>query len=534
MKSILQKLDLAICTIWVMNFFSDTDFTVNRLDVFLFFVAVALRLALSFLLERREKKAWIPLALYPITWVGMFLLHANSGIGSAGENFSLFSGMENSQTLDYVVTGSLLFWIAVLPYVVYLYLLFTHRMENTGMTCLQIMGAVLGQDRKTRYSLGGMILVWIAHLVGLSLYMRLCMVACMVVAPVAFWLVCDYLKVGKQYIWAVVVAMMLFWYAQFCDTVLRFLLLYTSLGLVVCACSVLYWATKSLFKVSLAGVVIGIVLPCLSVGYNAYSCIDYPITGRVYASSHYSFLVVGKSQEKEKVGLRDRFGLVVNPDYDAITPEVILPNGIITQYKFRKGAEVVFYKVITNEILVCVENESEVNESREWENEAPVSDELCDNNDVQNGVTHAEMSYYDFDKEKNLMDFFTDLMMCGHKTEVREVYQLELIIKCIAAIDQYRKRELADYPDELVGNCLSVLGAECGYAFHHGIPVDLTFAEWFMMCVAYYCPNIDCLVNEQFDDGKMGFRYFGIEINSSSWWTYTFEKRKKGFEVKLS
>lgn len=241
--------------------------------------------------------------------------------------------------------------------------------------------------------------------------------------------------------------------------------------------------------------------------------------------------------QKDKVGLRDRQGLVVTPEYDTISPEEISPNGIISKFRLSRGPIVEFYNVISNDILRIIDNEMEVKESEYLDDEALISEDSTDNVDAQADVdaivTHTDLCYFDFDKKKSLSNFFTDMIMEGHKTEVREVFQLELIMECIAAIDKYRKKELADYPYELVSNCLDILGAECGYAYHHGIPVDFTFAECFMMCAAYYSPDMACLVNVLLDDGITGLRYFGREVNSILWWTYSFEKRKKGFEVKL-
>lgn len=73
---------------------------------------------------------------------------------------------------------------------------------------------------------------------------------------------------------------------------------------------------------------------------------------------------------------------------------------------------------------------------------------------------------------------------------------------------------------------------DAAYIDNHRPGVDLTYAEWFMMLVAYYSPDITCLVNMQSPDHIVGVRNFGHEYNHNPWWSYLFVKRTKGYEVR--
>lgn len=147
---------------------------------------------------------------------------------------------------------------------------------------------------------------------------------------------------------------------------------------------------------------------------------------------------------------------------------------------------------------------------------------------------HIKMGYYNFDKVKDLTLFF-DSIINNHGTMIRQYRDEDPnhdVRLCISQIDKYRKGERAFYPDSLVSNCIGHLGGECAYVSNHYTGVDLTFSEWFMMCAAYYAPDITCLVQTQTPDHRAGFYNFGRQYNGNPWWSYIFLKQKKGFEVR--
>lgn len=143
---------------------------------------------------------------------------------------------------------------------------------------------------------------------------------------------------------------------------------------------------------------------------------------------------------------------------------------------------------------------------------------------------HEKVSYFDFDKIENLTSFFDSI---GQKHGILVDYDDGdvYIKKCIAQIDKYRKGISKYYPDTLVSKSLSFLGFDAANFYNHNSFCDLVFAEWFIMCAAYYSPDITCLVDMQTPDHNVGVLNFGDEYNGNPWWTYVFIKRQKGFEV---
>lgn len=150
-------------------------------------------------------------------------------------------------------------------------------------------------------------------------------------------------------------------------------------------------------------------------------------------------------------------------------------------------------------------------------------------------IVHLDMTYYDFDKVKDLTAFF-DTIIDKHGTMLEDYYhdghQNDDLKICIEQIDRYRKGTRKFFPDSLASSCISNLGGQCAQVINHYTGVDLTFSEWFMMCVAYYTPDITCLVQTQTPDHHAGFYNFGCSYNGNPWWSYMFVKRRKGFEVR--
>lgn len=152
-------------------------------------------------------------------------------------------------------------------------------------------------------------------------------------------------------------------------------------------------------------------------------------------------------------------------------------------------------------------------------------------------ISHAEMQYMDFDKVDDLLAFF-DSVAEDHplvKWMPEEDFAEEQARRCIVQIDFYRKGERRYFPDSLVRDCMSSMGFNIAAIDNHSGPegTDLVYAEYFMMCAAFYATDITCLVETQTPDHCAGYYNFGRSYNPNPWWPYVFLKREKGFEVVL-
>lgn len=151
--------------------------------------------------------------------------------------------------------------------------------------------------------------------------------------------------------------------------------------------------------------------------------------------------------------------------------------------------------------------------------------------EITDEVIHTDMTYFNFDNIKNLVSFFEDIESKHEKIIFYEEEE-STVDRCISQIDKYRKGVCKYYPDTLVSESLSLMGFAAAKIDNHRPGVDMTYAEWFMMLVAYYSSDITCLVDMQSPDHLVGVCNFGKEYNNNPVWSYLFVKRKKGYEVR--
>ena len=150
-------------------------------------------------------------------------------------------------------------------------------------------------------------------------------------------------------------------------------------------------------------------------------------------------------------------------------------------------------------------------------------------------VIHTNMQYYDFNKVENLSTFF-DSIRREHPIpmwieEDEEIIEKD-VLRCIKRIEVYRQGTEKYYPDSLVRRCIDFFFFFCAIIDNHGLGVDMTYAEWFLMLAAYYSPDVTCLVNMQSPNHQAGILNFGSTYNFNPWWCYIFFKRNQGFEVR--
>lgn len=149
-------------------------------------------------------------------------------------------------------------------------------------------------------------------------------------------------------------------------------------------------------------------------------------------------------------------------------------------------------------------------------------------------VVHAPIAYYNFDNIKNLETFF-DSISSKHPLRFwlpEETTLNEDMKECIAGIEAYRKGKRRFFPDNKVKSCMVSIGFHTAILNNHGIGItDIVYGEWFMMCAAFYSPDITCLVETQTPDHQAGIFNLGKAYNDAPWWAYLFLKRKRGYEM---
>ena len=76
---------------------------------------VLLRLAISFALERKEKKTWMSLLVFASMWVLLsYDLRIYNGIGEIGNYFFHVTRLEYNRYVDWCIAGCIWVWIVCL------------------------------------------------------------------------------------------------------------------------------------------------------------------------------------------------------------------------------------------------------------------------------------------------------------------------------------------------------------------------------------------------------------------------------------
>ena len=152
--------------------------------------------------------------------------------------------------------------------------------------------------------------------------------------------------------------------------------------------------------------------------------------------------------------------------------------------------------------------------------------------DEYENVIHAKIQYCDFNRIDNLSDFFDEIDKL-HPLPYwdEDDHTKEKAFECVRLIEAYRRGDSKYFPDLKVRGCIDLMGATLAAICNHSDSIDLFFSEWFMMCAAFYSPDITCLVEAQTPDHCAGYINWGQTYNPGPWWAYGFFKRENGFEV---
>ena len=341
--------DLAICSVWMLSMFGGRG---SWSDTVLPFVVleVLYRMVLSFSLFHKERRSWMPLLVFiPLIFMSVVLGVYNGIEDIIGRVFDV-TGLEYSEVMKYALGGFLMLWIFVVPYIWYCVLLLKKQLVCSDLTWEELLGGVLWHGRLERTCSAMLTIMLVAFLTGLSMNTRLCQIMCLTATPLTYWLLCRYNNVNTDKVWVLVVGMAFFWYAQILTGMWRLGMLLVSFGLVIYVGTRLYHNIKNNLLVNIVVLYLGILLPSFSIGYNQYACINYAKSGIYYLSPFQGILYITDST-RELYGLRDRYGLLVEPEYEHIREGDRHPNGWTYIYVLQKDGYDRYYDVYNNRFV---------------------------------------------------------------------------------------------------------------------------------------------------------------------------------------
>lgn len=316
MKNKLFLLDLVLCSIWVLAILGGRH-NWSAAPLLVSLAAVYFRITFAFTFNRNEKRSWIPLVGMWSSFGFMFYLNGFSGFGDMIQFPANLLGFNLSISERNLFDAVLILLIWLLPIVLYLVQLFRKRLIKTDLTYKDMFGAILWTDRKAvNYS--KLMLIAIGTLyAGLAMEAKVCRFTCIVAPALSYYLVCRYYKIKADKLWVILIGMIMFFYAQVTCNYIRLSLFVVSFASVVYIGCLLHNKTKQFYTTFLVIIYIGIILPSLSIGYNQYSCINYARTSFYSLGTIRGVFIIKTGDDAQKqVGLRDRYGLLVEPEYD--------------------------------------------------------------------------------------------------------------------------------------------------------------------------------------------------------------------------
>lgn len=348
MRQKMFWLDLAVCSVWTLAALGKGSWwwiLPPHLLTALIFVS---RIALSFVLYRGEKRGWVTLAMF----MGLTAMYVYSGGDLAMDKlisspFYMFGiGYDR---IAYLVIGYMVAaWLWVMPFVVYVIALCRKKLTRTELTYRELLGGILWHDNNAKtYSLLMSVSV-LALFSGLAMNPHVCWYVCLAAPTLSFWLLCKYYHVKTNGLWIMPTAMIVFYFAQTSYGMIRIALLGTSMVMVAYLCT-RFHKMKGMPALSAAATLyLGILLPSLAIGNNQYTCINYPRQG-YYTLESYPGIFFVKNPQTGDYGLRDRYGLLIAPEYDKITYHT--PLHYWGTLELRKNGYSTLYDICNNKML---------------------------------------------------------------------------------------------------------------------------------------------------------------------------------------
>ena len=356
MRQKIFWLDLAVCSLWLLIALANCSWR-SLPAHFLMVVTIVMRIILSFSLYRREKRSWIPLTVFSALFA---LLSVEGPVMRTTGDFAdlpfVVMGINNDHLTQTIIKCTLLAWLFLGPLVVYIVGLCRKTLTASTLNRKDALGGILWKDKGAKKYCQLMLIAICALYAGLAMDMRMCRFACIVLPALSLYLIARYVNsssgtleknpvVGK--LWVMVAAMVLFFYAQRYAGMWRVWMLVVSIAMVAYVCWQTFGKRRMLVLYALSVLYIGIFLPTLAIGNNQYACIEHARWGFGTLESYRGILFV-KDTNTDRVGLRDRYGLLVKPEYDNIVYHT--PQHLWGSLELRKNGYFSLYDICNNSI----------------------------------------------------------------------------------------------------------------------------------------------------------------------------------------
>lgn len=313
MKQKLFWLDLAFCSLWALAVLGSRSWLQYPMSFITAFAMMA-RVVLSIFLYRGDKRSWISLSMFwGLTFFIILCVHP-TGIWELGIYPFYFFNAVCERPVLICLNCVYMVWFYVMPTTLFFVFLFRKKLSDTGLTWKDALGVILWKDECAKTYVKLLLIAISAIYVGLAMYPGLCRFACLALPTLSLYILAKHYTAPLKSIWVMLVSMFLFLIAQTYGGAWHIILLVVSLIMVGFLCYMTFCRKRKLVTLSVFALLYhGIFLPSLIIGYNQYTCIDYPRHRRLES---FRGIFQIKDPETGLIGLRDRYGLLITPVYE--------------------------------------------------------------------------------------------------------------------------------------------------------------------------------------------------------------------------
>lgn len=300
--------------------------------------ALLLRFNSTFLLYRKEKMSILPI-------VAFTLLFGFAALSGTFENTIIRMSEYPSIVLNTQHTGDehvcqryvamemlvkcVIYWAWLMPIVVYAVLTISQRLKKNEYRWYDLIGFAMFKDRAGKLFVTTCTLAFIAMLIGYQTDEMLSFYALMTLPLVAFYYLNRYVGRNVNWLEYVVLAMGSYAYdkAQYQVDNERVVYLLSSAAFIMAVCIWMMIKTKKIVATLFAFVLMSVVLPGLSIGYNIYQSmegarsVNYVSPGMKKGYMYIRRMESVNGKQRMKVGIRDRYRTTIPCKFTIIVPD---------------------------------------------------------------------------------------------------------------------------------------------------------------------------------------------------------------------
>lgn len=345
MRKTLLEIDLAICSLWTIAVLGSRIAWVDTPATWIVMFLIMSRLLLSFTLYHREKKSWIPGLLFMGLTVFAISTELDIKLSELASKVFPLLNLDFNRWWYVGLTLAVATWLWVVPLVVFLVNIFRKGCLTDTLTWKDALGRLLWTEKRARTCCSLLVIAIGALYAGLNMEERLCLFACIVAPTLSFYLLNRYYGGSNSKMWVLVASMLLFFFAQTHVELSRIAMLGISFCMVAYVCSDFYKSRKKLPLAFVTSIYLGGLLPSLAIGNNQYTGLGVGRTA-YYSLDSYPGIFYIENKETGGVGLRDRYRILVEPEYEAFYYHT--PRHWFGELELRKNGYYTLYDICNN------------------------------------------------------------------------------------------------------------------------------------------------------------------------------------------